>query len=288
MEKINDKLHKFIKLVSVVVLLWAHPLKSDVPHYILAQMAEVSYNLHRAPKALPTWQAIAIEDSDYTYGAIFYKATSPRDTVVVFRGTFVTDDWLTNVQFNMVPCDVCSGNHQIYFHEGYYSRAQQMLPLLLAAMKQIPTNSQPSLSFVGHSKGGAVASILSVLYADKKKINSLGLLVTFGAPQSGNINAVLRLDKLFDNRQTHYGLVGDIVPVTTALAGLLMMTFNEDDGDVQTYAPYSYQVALPSISQAKDKKRGKGSESNVAALKAIIGAIPHAMHEYREGLAQRR
>lgn len=104
-------------------------------------------------------------------------ATANREIIVVLRGTQTTSDWLSN--FN-VGFD--KGPDGSLIHAGFNRIYRTFADDLRAAVSR--ANPQ-RIHFVGHSLGGALASIAASEYAGIHKKPSY--LYTFGAPRVGSL-----------------------------------------------------------------------------------------------------
>lgn len=102
-----------------------------------------------------------------------------RELIVVFRGTRFdsSSDWLTNLNTGMEP-----GPGGSIVHGGFNRVYKSCSDELSSAIRR----AKPShIHFVGHSLGGAIASIAATDYAGVRNIPSS--LYTFGAPRVGSV-----------------------------------------------------------------------------------------------------
>ena len=121
--------------------------------------------------------------------------------IVAFRGTEGNlQDWLTNLDARGVDCDgfgyPCSvpdddDSGSGVVHRGFFTEYQTVRPLLLTLWRRLaarPLNSgEVKIVFVGHSQGGALASLASLEASSELRGVSLVSVstVTFGAPKVG-------------------------------------------------------------------------------------------------------
>ena len=104
------------------------------------------------------------------------KGARQGECLVSIRGTFLTSgcDWMTNARIGGVagPSGYC-------VHSGFWAAAKTILPQVQAALRG---REASAIHLVGHSLGGAIATLLA---------DSLGdtagriMLYTFGAPRAG-------------------------------------------------------------------------------------------------------
>jgi hypothetical protein len=100
----------------------------------------------------------------------------PREgeCLITVRGTVTGYDWLTNVRFAGI-----TGPSGYMVHTGFWRGAQSVLPQI---REQLQGRNPSVLHIVGHSLGGAMATLLA------DALSNTGCLVklyTFGAPRSG-------------------------------------------------------------------------------------------------------
>jgi len=115
---------------------------------------------------------------------------------IVFRGTQYLADWLTNG--NLTTSRSESG---FLVHDGFHSAFNSMKPRIKEFMKVIqqPKNGIHTIHCIGHSLGGALAT-LCARWVSKKKTT---YLYTFGSPRVGleafakNITEELSSDNIF-------------------------------------------------------------------------------------------
>lgn len=82
--------------------------------------------------------------------------------VISFRGTKNAQNWIANLQVNMLPIDFC-GN-KVNVHQGFYSSYLLVKETLRSVVQNIITTNftYEQLVFTGHSLGGALTNIASL------------------------------------------------------------------------------------------------------------------------------
>ncbi|KAF2273726.1 alpha/beta-hydrolase [Westerdykella ornata] len=103
-----------------------------------------------------------------------------RLIVTAFRGSRSIDNWLTNLQFDLVETNLCSGCQA---HRGFWQSWLDSRTAVMAAIKDARKRRPDyTLVTVGHSLGGAVASLAAA------QLRNEGYNVdffSFGAPKVG-------------------------------------------------------------------------------------------------------
>jgi hypothetical protein len=280
--------HKFVKLLLMAAFLWGHPLQSQVSHDVLAQIARVSYALHHA-STLTSWKMIPIEDEDHTYGAVFYpKAPGRMEAVIALKGTETFADWQRNIMPELTLCRMCGEKNNLYVHKGYYIRAKEILPHLNEALRSLGIDGY-RFTFTGHSLGGAVVSILSLLNIAMGPKSSYQSLVTFGAPQAGDAATVLRIDGFFGNHQAHYRFFTDIVPVAFPTVDFLGALVSIDEDQLgKTYQDYTDPYWLECPSGSATKKSSIDVDSWLGLAGFVVAQTCHSMKHYEKALKLRK
>ncbi|KAI1214653.1 alpha/beta-hydrolase [Annulohypoxylon truncatum] len=112
-----------------------------------------------------------------------YVSSDDTNKLIVasFRGSSSIRNWIADLSFILVPCDVVSG---CLTHAGFLTAYNEIADDLLAALKNA-TAAQPDykIAFTGHSLGGAVATV-AIAYARKQ--GYAADLYTYGSPRVGN------------------------------------------------------------------------------------------------------
>ncbi|KAI0883192.1 alpha/beta-hydrolase [Annulohypoxylon maeteangense] len=101
--------------------------------------------------------------------------------VASFRGSSSIRNWIADLSFILVSCDLVSG---CLTHAGFLTAYKEISSALLAALKKaVAANPTYKIVFTGHSLGGAVAT-LAAGYARKQ--GYAADLYTYGSPRVGN------------------------------------------------------------------------------------------------------
>lgn len=101
-----------------------------------------------------------------------------RLIVISFRGSHSLDNWITNLQLDLIKTDLCPG---CTAHHGFWQSWLDSRKAVLDAIKG-SANTRPGYKIVatGHSLGGAIASIAA---AQLRNGGYDVALYTFGAPR---------------------------------------------------------------------------------------------------------
>ncbi|KAF2758349.1 putative extracellular lipase [Pseudovirgaria hyperparasitica] len=112
-----------------------------------------------------------------------YVATDTTNSLVVvsFRGSQSVRNWISNLNFLLVPTDLCA---TCFAHDGFWTSWAEARSGVLAAI-MTAANSHPGFQLVvtGHSLGGAIATLAA---AELRKKGYTAQLYTYGAPRIGN------------------------------------------------------------------------------------------------------
>ncbi|MGI9948950.1 lipase family protein [Vibrio hyugaensis] len=144
-----------------------------------------------------------------TSGGFFYRPSSgfliaglgvsevyKRDIVFSFRGTKTLADGLTNATANAKGTQ--SGE---LVHNGFQGTLNSMIPEIKSFLKRSQSSEVLNIHCVGHSLGGALATLAANWLKSSSEISAKVHLYTFGAPRVGgknfSINATQRVDSIF-------------------------------------------------------------------------------------------
>ncbi len=127
---------------------------------------------------------LSLYDHDGTQG---FFAELEDMAVVSFRGTQLSqkEDLLNALTFWKRPF----GTMKV--HKGFMQSLESLVPNIIADLEQVPEKKR--VVFVGHSMGGALSTLLSVVYKPDE-------LCTFGAPRVAGKELVKHLDGVEYNR----------------------------------------------------------------------------------------
>ena len=151
---------------------------------------------------------------------IFALETYKINTLyIAMKGTETSNDWKTNLDFEMVENEFFLGK----FHKGFFNRS--LLADLDDIENMIIKYSVQRVVTCGHSMGGAVSSILHLRlakYFDIKKISIKLVNLTFGAPLFGNdLLCQLVARKWTYNQMFHFVAAKDAVPAVLSLGNTI-------------------------------------------------------------------
>lgn len=132
--------------------------------------------------------------------ALIGKGTSQRhknDHVIAIRGTQSAADGLTDV-----TCHTAGGDSGSQVHTGFQRTFASMRPQLARYLKQVGAgNGNGVIHCIGHSLGGALASLVADWIKYSPEFKGRVYLYTFGAPRVGlrgyAVNTSGRIDKMF-------------------------------------------------------------------------------------------
>lgn len=170
------------------------------------------------------------EQMRVTNWAIFVTEDNSR-LYVVFRGSFTSLDWLVNGAFIPTP----HPHHEnVEVHSGYFAEInkefphvkEQLMALLGNAGERC--NSIEKIIITGHSKGGALAQLLTDKFYHDNRLNPMATFsgivrskmtcITFSAPMVFLFLHGASHDEVASSKyMTNYIISGDIVPVLHAV-----------------------------------------------------------------------
>ncbi len=100
-----------------------------------------------------------------------YEHTGHNDFIIVFDGSNDLKDWVSNFRANK------DGD----IHSGFYASFLKFE----AELSEYLNNRFASVTFAGHSRGGALATIAARYFIDRGALNSCSC-ITFGSPKVGD------------------------------------------------------------------------------------------------------
>lgn len=127
--------------------------------------------------------------------------------VVAFRGTQELKDWYSNLNVQLVGYE---GSTEEYIHKGFYTAVQALYENVTDAIGDSMSGKKKTLIVTGHSLGGAMAAVFSILFEDRSK-EHVDLLVTFGQPLTFNSRLAKRVNEVFRYRYRRVVNENDIV-----------------------------------------------------------------------------
>lgn len=135
------------------------------------------------------------------------KGRYAGDVAVVCRGTDTARDWLTN--FN---AGLDKGPAGLPVHTGFSRTYGTMVTGVDQAFKQLRHPNPTNIHVVGHSLGGALASLFAMKFAQEGRGNVH--LYTFGAPRAGTGFFTDALNAALDPAQVkRVHALADVVPM---------------------------------------------------------------------------
>eukprot|EP01080_Neovahlkampfia_damariscottae_P011720 gene11720-5059_t len=197
----NEKTVFFILVLTS--LCWAYDLelKTGPKNFtdansleLMKQKLFISYAVNCEPKNLAPWtcywckfikdkiemKTYLIDSRTDTFGFI---GETEKNIVIAFRGTRLKSikNWISNLRFGIKKDFPNVSGAKI--HAGFYDDYKKLHKTVLEALKNLPKHKK--ILFVGHSRGGALASVGALMvardgYGDRVE------LMTFGKPRIGN------------------------------------------------------------------------------------------------------
>jgi hypothetical protein len=152
-----------------------------------------------------------------TYNLAGYVGYSPEhnSVYVVYRGTIETSiiNWVENLKAEQTPW-ICSGfacdgaKTHLGFTQSYFSLVQETRAGIYSLMQSYPS---ASLTFVGHSLGGAMAVIAAMDALNQGYNGAQITIITMGEPRAGNAQFALAVG---DNIKNVFRITNhkDLVP----------------------------------------------------------------------------
>lgn len=118
------------------------------------------------------------EENDM-FKPVFYCLEESNDLYVITRGSFSTNDWMTDFDCKEAKCEINGTN--IYFHQGFYSSANYVLN----SISSILENNYQTIYFIGHSYGASVSALLCLLTKSQDKFKDRNIYaLAFGSAPS--------------------------------------------------------------------------------------------------------
>ena len=140
-----------------------------------------------------------------------YMCKYDNKLITWFRGTESKRDVLVDLNFFRTKFYMPNVTNNVYVHKGFYNQFNSVFNKLDNNITNymLENNTNKELIFIGHSLGGALATLGSCYYANKYP-NIKTSCVTFGSPRVGNRSFV----KIFNKTVSEsYRFVNDNDPV---------------------------------------------------------------------------
>ena len=140
-----------------------------------------------------------------------------KDTLYIgFRGTANTNDWLSNLQFQLVPM-VSGRKSGEKVHKGFKERSDSILKELPGTILGYHPPPKTVIT-CGHSLGAAISQLIHIqLEKELKRESSFDLInITFAPPMVGNLHLrnsfYMPYAKNLTENMYHFVIAEDIVP----------------------------------------------------------------------------
>ncbi|BAU27773.1 lipase (class 3) [Aneurinibacillus soli] len=150
-----------------------------------AELSNLAYKTYSNIKSkLPEYNLQPeLEISNYSSNTYGFIASNSEEVVIAIRGSDSFDNWLKNFYFNLTPVNL--HNKTIYAHQGFVTSLNSVYNTIVAHVK--PILGKKRLLITGHSRGGAVASLIAYGLAGEFPANYRQLF-TFGCPPVGDMD----------------------------------------------------------------------------------------------------
>jgi predicted lipase len=136
----------------------------------------------------------ARESSKNAADAQFYTIHKDNEIIIALRGSSSLSDFMTDAMFRYADAKEICGSDSARVHRGFLGQFESIKGPLLNVLS---SQTIKTVTFVGHSLGGALATISSV-YTKTLFPNYFVKCVTFGSPRVGNQSFVDVFDKSVD------------------------------------------------------------------------------------------
>ncbi|KAI9290491.1 alpha/beta-hydrolase, partial [Neoconidiobolus thromboides FSU 785] len=139
--------------------------------------------------------------SNTLLGTKAYLAINNNEQAIIlsFRGTEDLQNWLNDVELVQVPFSSINSIGPLV-HGGFLDAMESVSSSFLGALKTLIQNQQYTnykIRVVGHSLGGAMASLAAIKIKDKLNLSWDKLeLYTYGQPRTGNVQFAEWFDAL--------------------------------------------------------------------------------------------
>jgi len=122
----------------------------------------------------------------------FYIVDMPVKKVVSFRGTSSASDAVDDARAYLVEFEGLN----VKVHKGFYDQFKDAWPLLRDHLSRTPKNRE--IHFVGHSLGGALATLAGLLAVQAFGFQNVHVC-TFGSPKVGDLNFARLFNATIEN-----------------------------------------------------------------------------------------
>ncbi|KAJ3231227.1 hypothetical protein HDU81_003920 [Chytriomyces hyalinus] len=146
-----------------------------------------------------------------------YIAVSPSLKTIIFavRGSRTVEEWLNNLQIWKRDLPISNRPAGVEVHSGFWDVWTQLRPIMEPTLvRHIKANPGYTVTFVGHSLGGAVTQLAAVDFAARGIVSAPNTqLISFGQPRVGSIEFSQYFSKLGFKQVVRVINKSDIVPV---------------------------------------------------------------------------
>ena len=133
----------------------------------------------------------------YQYRFSILKNDKYKKIVVTFPGASMYYQIMDELYYEeMVDLPIQDGNQRYYVMTYYYDIFSEIEEDLFHALEPLANDEEYQVIFIGHSFGGAIATLASFYYIKKYKFTSQNILITFGQPKVGSENFAKELTNI--------------------------------------------------------------------------------------------
>ena len=122
---------------------------------------------------------------------------------VVFNGSNNSIDRVQNFDFKLITVSIL--DTEVKVHEGFYNKFLSVKDELFRFI-----DKKLEINFIGHSQGGALAHLASILYKERHN-DCIVKCFAFGCPRVGNKDFATLYDKNITSYRIYYGV--DPIPM---------------------------------------------------------------------------
>jgi hypothetical protein len=147
---------------------------------------------------------------------VSYDPAAHRMTVLC-AATQTLDQWLSNLRAGKETARAFMQRTPGQVHLGFSLRAAEILPHIRNAWESY---DHPQIDFAGHSRGGALCTLLAALFCAHESRHIVAEVITFGSPRIGDARFADWYDSALGSRTMRFVHCADMVPyLPTRLRG---------------------------------------------------------------------
>ena len=253
---------------------WArHEISKDMVTKALNVCRETYDNTWDAinPRELPEPNAVQRRMVIGNTRCVLQHYPSDDTLYIGFRGSADKQDWLSNIQFELVSL-VDGGNGDVKVHKGFKERADNILeelPTILKRYDPLPAR----IVTCGHSLGAAISQLVHIQIEDKLEKDSKCKMIniTFAPPMVGNLPLRSMLNHPFAKRDLarnmhNFIVAEDIVPAAL-FTGYVRQKIHLYDWFlrliIKTKLPSEYQELAQKVMDQLGELRAPGEDQPV-------------------------